>query len=159
MASDHLSVARFVHIPLIAGVLISGCQTMAQSKQEWDVERLCGRVEYVQRIPDKKFANTFSERRRGVGNLTMALFERRSGQPCCGSLVALETTKTARNGRFEFKTKRPGALWLTTNWHAKEYKVPIVNKQQNSSSSRCSEQGIGLDDSGNADWWATITVD
>jgi hypothetical protein len=110
VASDQLSVVRLMHIPLIAGVLVSGRQTMAQPKQEWDVERLCGRVEHVQRIPDKKFANTFSERHRGLSDLTMTLFERRDGQLCCDALVALEKTRTSRDGRFEFKTNEPGGF-------------------------------------------------
>jgi hypothetical protein len=148
-----------MHLPLVAVVVVSGCQIMAQPKKEWEVERICGRVEHVQRIRDRKFSDTFSERRQGLRDLMLSLFERRDGEPCCDALVALETARTGRGGRFEFKAKKPGNFWLTTNWNAKEYKVAVVNKQQRDSSATCSKQGIGLDDSGNADWWVTITLD
>jgi hypothetical protein len=160
VVSDQLSVARFRKIPIVAFTIVSLCRiSVAQDERKWDSDGLCGRVEHVQKIPDRKFSNTFSERRRGLRGRTLARFERRAGQRCCDGLVPLETTETGSNGRFEFKTKKPGDLWLTTNWHAKEYKIAIVSKQQEDSSTRCSKQGIGLDDSGNADWWVTITLD
>ena len=160
MASDQLSVVTFMKMPLSAVVIVSLCQaSLARQERKWDVDRLCGRIDQVQKIPDQKFANTFSERRRGLRGFPMALFERRGGQPCCKDMVALETTKTGKDGRFEFKTKDPGDFWLMTNWNAKQYKIAIVIKQPKDSSAMCSKQGIDLDDSGNAYWWVTITVD
>jgi hypothetical protein len=160
VASDQLSVVSFMKTPLIAVVIVGLCRSsLAQHERKWDVDRLCGRVDQAQIIPERKFATTFSERRRGLRDLPMALFERRDGQPCCDALVALETTKTGRNGRFEFKTKNPGDFWRMTNWNAKQYKIAVVSKQQKDSSAMCSKQGIDLDDTGNADWWVTITLD
>jgi hypothetical protein len=148
-----------MRIPIIIA-LAGGCHLVAAQQQKgWHVDRLCGRVDQVQRIPDRKFANTFSERRREIRDLPITLFARTDGQPCCDALVALETTKTSRDGRFEFRTKNSGEFWITTNWNAKEYKVAVVNKQRKDSSAICSNQGIDLDDSGNAGWWVTITVD
>jgi hypothetical protein len=70
----------------------------------------------------------------------------------------VETVKTRKDGSFEFKTK-PGRFWLATNWSGKEYEVAVVYQPERDSATKCSEQGIALDDAGNADWWLSVTVD
>jgi hypothetical protein len=160
VASDQLSVISFMKMLVTAFLIVTFCRlSVAEQERVWDVDRLCGRVEHVQRIPDRKLANTFSEQRRGLRDLQIALFQRRDGQHCCDARLAIETTRTGRGGRFEFKTKNTGNFWLTTNWNSKEYKIAVVNKQQKDSPAMCSNQGIALDDSGSAGWWVTITVD
>jgi hypothetical protein len=144
--------------PFLAALLLVPAMK-AQEKKPWKVDRLCGRVEYVQKIPDRKRANIFSEKRRALKNLPVTLFERPKNVLCCESSDAVETVKTGRGGHFEFKTRKTGDFWLTMNWNGKGYKLPLIYNQQKNSPTICSEQGLALDDNGSVDWWVTITVD
>jgi len=143
----------------ILAALLIGQSSHAQEKKPWDIDRLCGRLEHVQKVPDRKNANTFSENRKPLREVSVSLYGRRENEPCCAGLNALETIQTRKGGRFEFKTTRPGNYWLGMNWSGKEYRLGVVYKPQKNSTTMCSEQGIGLDDEGNADWWVTLTVD
>jgi hypothetical protein len=131
----------------------------AQEKKPWEIDRLCGKLEHVQKVPDRKHANTFSEKRKALREVSLSLYERREHQACCEGMNAVETTQTGRGGHFEFKTRKPGNFWMATNWSGKEYKLAVVYKLQNNSTTMCSQQGIGLDDEGDAEWWAIVTVD
>ena len=91
--------------------------------------------------------------------MPLGLYERRENQACCEGVNAVETTQTGRGGHFEFNTKKAGNFWMATKWRGKEYKLAIVYKPEKNSTTMCSQQGIALDDGGNADWWVTITVD
>jgi hypothetical protein len=73
-------------------------------------------------------------------------------------LDPVDTTTSSRGGQFEFKAVKPGNYWFTANWKEKEYKVALVSEAKNSAT-KCSEQGIQIDDEGTASWWITITVD
>jgi hypothetical protein len=131
----------------------------AQEKKPWNVDRLCGRLEHVQRTPGRHDPNTFSEKRKVLRDVSLSLYERRENEACCDGLNAVETTKTGRRGNFEFKTPKLGSYWLSTNWNGKISTVPIIYKPQKNPVTMCSEQGIQLDDQGNAEWWKTVTVD
>jgi hypothetical protein len=74
-------------------------------------------------------------------------------------LNPVETVTTGRSGHFEFKTKKLGSYWLATSWNGKEYKVAVEYKPTKNSQTLCSDQGIQLDDEGNANWWISIVVD
>jgi hypothetical protein len=131
----------------------------AQEKKPWNLDRLCGRLEHVQRTPSRRHSNNFSERRKALRNVSLSLYERRENEPCCDGVNAAETIQTGRGGHFEFKTKKAGTFLLSTNWSGKEYRLSVVYKPQKNSATTCSDQGIALDGEGNADWWVTVTVD
>ena len=146
-------------IVAILAITFIGQILHAQQKKPWKVDWLCGRLEYVQKIPDHKIANTFSEKRKALRDVSVGLHERHENGACCDGLNAVETIQTGRGGHFEFKTKKPGDFWMATNWSGKEYKLAVVYKPEKNSPTMCSQQGIALDGEGSADWWITITVD
>jgi hypothetical protein len=131
----------------------------AQDKKPWIVDRLCGQLDYVQRTAERHDPNSFSEKRKAVRDVSISLYERRENQPCCDGLNAVETAKTGRSGHFEFKTKTVGSYWLSTNWNGRSSTLPVVYETGKNPVTMCSEQGIQLDDQGNASWWITVTVD
>ena len=132
----------------------------AQGKKPWTIDRLCGKLDHIQRIPDRKHANNFSERREALRDVSVTLYEPREGEPCCSTANAvIEAAQSGRGGHFEFKTKKPGKFWLKANWNGKDYKLALVYEPSKNSTTLCSDQGIDLDDDGNAEWWATVTVD
>ena len=146
-------------IALILGLVLFAPGLHAQEKKPWNIDRLCGKLDHVQRIPDRKHANNFSERRKALRDVPLTLFERGDTENCCTTLNEIETVRSGRGGHFEFKTKKARNSWLRTNWNGKEYKLAIVFEPQRNSTTLCSDQGIDLDDDGDASWWATITVD
>jgi hypothetical protein len=131
----------------------------AQEKKPWEVDRLCGKLEQIQKIPDRKNSNPFSEKRIGLRDVALGVYERQENQPCCNGLATIETVRTSKGGHFEFKTKKPGNYWLSTNWNSRQYELAVSFKSERNPTTMCSQQGIALDGEGNADWWITITVD
>jgi hypothetical protein len=151
-------VERVRRIVLIT-MLLALASLAAQEKKPWERDRLCGKLDYVRRIPDRKNPGSFSEKRKALRDIPLGLYARHANEACCGSLNAVETSRSGRGGSFAFETKKPGDYWLATNWNGKEYKLAVVYKPEKNSKTLCSEQGIALDDEGNADWWAIVTVD
>ena len=137
---------------LIVALVLFAPTLFAQEKKPWQIDRFCGKIEYVQKIPDRKNANAFAEKRKALRDISLALYDKHENEPCCSDLRALETVHTGRGGHFEFKNQKPGNYWLSTNWNGKEYKVAIGFQPDKKSTTMCSQQGIALDDEGNADW-------
>jgi hypothetical protein len=131
----------------------------AQDKKPWSTGRLCGRLEHVERIPDRKHADNFSETRKALQGVPLIMYVRRENEACCGNLTPIDTAMTGKRGLFSFKEVKPAPYWLEANWNGKEYKVAVVQEPERNSSAICSEQGLKLDYAGNADWWITVTVD
>jgi len=145
-------------VPILVLALL-GPRLFSQEKQPWVVDRLCGKLDHLVPTPDRKNPSTVSEKRTALRDIQVILSERQDDQPCCDSSTKLETVRTRRGGYFEFKHAIAGDYWLSTNWMGKEYKIPVNFKPQKNSTTMCSQQGIDLDDQGNAGCWATVTVD
>jgi hypothetical protein len=146
------------NVPSIVALILIAQFLFAQEKP-LNVDRLCGRVEHVERTPERHDPNAYSEKRKALRDVSLSLFERRESEACCDGLKAIEATNTGRGGHFEFKTKKPGSYWLSTIWDGKNSTVPVIYERQKNSATMCSEQGIQLDDHGKAEWWITVTVD
>ena len=146
-------------IALIVALAFFAPRLFAQEKKPWEIDRLCGMLDHVVRTPDRKNPSTVSEKRTGLREIQLTLFERRDNQPCCNNSTAIETVRTGRGGHFEFKRAKAGNYWLSTNWKGREYKITVSFKPEKNSTIMCSQQGIDLDDEGNAGCWATVTLD
>ena len=147
------TLATFFMLLLIGQILC------AQEKKPWSVDRLCGRVDHVEEIPDRKNANTYTETRKALRDVALALYERRDSEACCNSSSLADKITTNRSGDFDFRNKKAGLYWLTTNWHGKQYQIAVEYKPEKDSVTKCSQQGISVDSAGNANWWVTVTVD
>jgi hypothetical protein len=127
----------------------------AQTRKPWTVDGLCGQVESVRRTPEKHNLNSFSQKRKSLRDVSLSLYERRStDEVCCDGAKAIETVTSGKGGHFHFNTRRLGNYWIGTNWNGKNSKIAVDYEPQKGSQSLCSEQGIQLDDQGNAEWWA-----
>jgi hypothetical protein len=144
---------------ILFGVILVAQLLCAQDKKPWRVARLCGCLEHVERIPDGKHVDNFSETREALQGVSLFMYERRENQTCCENLTPIDTAITGKKGLFNFKDVRPGTYWLKANWNGKEYKVAVVEESEKNSTAICSEQGVKIDNAGNADWWITVTVD
>jgi hypothetical protein len=143
----------------LLGLILIAHSLRAQNKQPWNIDRLCGRVEHVQRVPERHNPNSFSEKRKPLRDVQLSLYERRENKTCCAGFSPMETTQTRKNGGFDFQAAKPGNYWLITNWNGRESEVAVVYLPHRNSVTKCFEQGIALDDAGIADWWLSITVD
>jgi hypothetical protein len=143
----------------IVALLLLGPRLFAQEKKPWEIDRLCGKLDHVVRTPDRKNPSFISEKRTGLRDIQLTLFERHDDQACCESSTAIETVRTGRGGHFEFKRAKAGNYWLSTNWKGREYTITVSIKPEKNSMTMCSQQGVDLDDEGDAGCWATVTVD
>jgi hypothetical protein len=148
-------------VVVFAGVLLGTEPQLlhSQEKRPWDVGRICGRVEYVQRIPVRNTTNTFNEKRKALRGVALHLYNWQEGTPCCGDLAPVDSTISGKSGKFDFKQEAPSRYWLGTRWSGREYRVALVYRPKKDSQTMCSQQGIDLDDDGDMDWWETVTVD
>ena len=144
---------------LIFAVFIFAAVLHAQEEKPWQIDRLCGKLNHVVRIPDRKNANTVSEKRTALRDVPVTLYEQRNDEPCCIGETAIETVRTGKGGHFEFKNQKEGKYWLRTNWNGKEYTLAVGLKPEKNTTTMCSQQGVDLDDEGKAGWWVTIRVD
>ncbi len=86
-----------VPAPFLAAILI--VQGMnAQEKNPWIVDRICGRVEHVQRIPIKKQPNNYTEKRKDLKGIPLELYESPGGAPCCDALKKVGSTISGKGG-------------------------------------------------------------
>ena len=143
---------------LLAVVLVA--QTLcAQDKKPWTIGRLCGRLEHVERVPDRKHPETFSETRKALQGVPLVLYERHENESCCGDVTLIYTTMSGKRGLFSFKDVKPGLYWLEATWNERKYRVAVIQEPERKSLAICSEQGLEVNNAGNADWWITVTVD
>jgi hypothetical protein len=144
--------------PFLAAILVvQGLN--AQEKKPWGADQICGRVEYLKRIPEKKHPNSYSEKKKSLKDVRLELYEFDENQARCEGLKTVGSLASGRNGQFEFGPEKPGRYWLIAKWNSKEYKVDVIYEPQKKSSTICSQQGIWIEDDGNASWWITVTVD
>jgi hypothetical protein len=122
------------------------------------VDQLCGRIEYVERIPSRKHPDNYSEKRTGLTGLTLDLYVSRDGASCCVDSKRVGTTTSGRGARFDFKPVKEGDYWVSTTWKGKQYNVP-VSVGPPTLAEHCSFEGIAIDEKGNAFWFAAVTVD
>ncbi len=143
---------------VLFAVILVGHTLCAQDKKPWNIGRLCGRLEHVERTPDRKRADNFAETRKALRGIPLVIYKRHENEICCENLTPIDTT-TGKRGDFNFKDPQPGLYWLEANWNGNEYKVAVVYRAEKNSETICSQQGLQIDYAGNASWWITVTVD
>ena len=121
---------------ILAAILIAQA-LHAQERKPWNVDRVCGRIQYVRRIPIKKQPDNFSEKRKDLRGIPLELYESDGGPPCRESLRSVGTTISGKAGQFEFKPEKAGHYWLTAKWNGRDYKVAVVFEPQKKSSTIC----------------------
>jgi hypothetical protein len=131
----------------------------AQEKKPWNVDRICGRVEHVRRIPIKKQPDNYTEKRKGLRGVPLELYESNEGSSCGEHLKSVGAMISGKAGQFDFKPEQAGHYWLTAKWNGRDYKVAVVFVPQEKSSTICSLPGIQIEDEGDASWWLTVAVD
>ena len=92
------------HAVLFAMILV-GNMLCAQDKKPWNIDRLCGRLEHVEKIPDRKHADIFSEKRKALRDVRLVMYERQENEACCEKLSPIDETMTGKTVSSISKTR------------------------------------------------------
>jgi hypothetical protein len=71
-------VERVIRTLAVLAMLLITSAVHAQEKKPWNVDRICGRVEHVRRIPTKKQPDNYSEKRKNLRGIPLELYEEKS---------------------------------------------------------------------------------
>jgi len=113
-------------IILVLALLGGGSRPQADDSEKWNtVERMCGKLEWLEEIPVKGTTDTFNEKRMPVKKAEVRLYRRENDSPCCGATLFVTNAVTNRAGEFEFKKAVPGRYWIVAIVDGKEYSHAI----------------------------------
>jgi len=108
-------------------VLSFGVSGQAVDAEKWNtVERMCGKVEWVEKMPSKHDSNSYEEKRKSIKEAEVRLYQREGDAPCCGTNPSHAKAVTNRVGIFEFKNIAPGKYWLVIVTEAKQYSHAVT---------------------------------
>jgi hypothetical protein len=112
---------------IFLAVLPAGASGQAVDAEKWNtVERMCGKAEWVEKIPSKHDPNSYEEKRKSIKKAEVRLYQREGDAPCCGTNPPVAQSVTNREGIFEFKNIMPGKYWLVIVTGVKQYSHAVT---------------------------------
>jgi len=146
--------AVLLHFKLaLSMILIAASSASAgpavQEADEWElVAKLCGKLELVEHVADKKNPIIHAEKRSPITEAKLLAYERRDNSSCCRNAeVAAETTPN-KSGSFEFKNLPYGNYWFVAVVNQQQYVIPVLVKRTQEKLAVCSQLSFAIDDSG-----------
>jgi hypothetical protein len=116
---------------------------------DWElVAKLCGRLEQIDRVPDKSVPGAYSDKSRPVKETRLVAYEGRSNAECCANSKVAGETKSNKSGNFEFKGLTKGYYWLVTMIDRQEYHMPIRIGQLLDKQPVCSQMSFAVTPTG-----------
>jgi hypothetical protein len=141
-----------IRTALIMFLAATGLTAAAPAKPQfadWElVAKLCGKLEQIDRIPDKTLPDVYSSKNRPVKDATLIAYEGRTTVECCANSKVAGETKSNKSGDFEFKGLTKGYYWLVTTIDRQEYRMAIRIGQLQDKQPVCSQMSFALDPSG-----------
>ena len=120
-----------------------------QEADEWElVAKLCGKLELVERVLDKKNPITYVEKRSPITDAKLLAYERRDTSPCCRNAEVAAETAPNKSGAFEFKNLPYGNYWFVAVVNKQQYVIPILVKKTQEKLAVCSQLFFAIEDSG-----------
>lgn len=121
----------------------------AQESDEWElVAKLCGKLEYVDHVPDKTNPIRYLEKRRPVADAKLVAYERVGNSICCRNAQVIAETKPDKSGSFEFKGLPYGNYWFAAVVDQKQYVIPVLVKRTQEKLAVCSQMSFAIEDTG-----------
>jgi hypothetical protein len=141
--------------------VLLGAGSLAQKSTEPPlprVERLCGKLQHVRDIPEKKNSRTLIQKTTNLSSAVVSLYPFDEKGNCCEMISALEKTITGRWGSFHLKENglARGTYWLVAEAGGRQYKMLIQFVPQRNSIKPCSEIYWQVTDEGQ--FWITETI-
>jgi hypothetical protein len=127
-------------------ILASPVQPQAEN---WElVSKLCGRLEHIDRTPDKKNPIQYSMKNRPIKNAKLVAYEAPNNTTCCSNVPVAGETTTNETGAFEFKGLANGYYWLVAHVDSRDYRMSIRIGQLKDKQPVCSQMSFEIDASG-----------
>ena len=112
---------------IFLAVLPFGASGQVVDAEKWNtVERMCGKAEWVEKIPSKHDPNSYEEKRKSVKKAEVRLYQREGDVPCCGTNPPIAQSVTNREGIFKFKNIVSGKYWLVIVTGVKQYSHAVT---------------------------------
>jgi len=111
---------------ILFGLLVFsfGSQTVNAEKCN-TIERPCGKVEWLQRIPVKGNTSSYDEKRRAIKKAEVRLYRREKSVPCCGESSPVAQATSGKDGIFELGSVAPGNYWIVILAEGKQYSLAV----------------------------------
>jgi hypothetical protein len=103
---------------LLATFAVGQSQSPEELKRWNSVDRLCGRLEHIERRGD---GDTRQDKTKSLKGVVLKLYQRDS-VPCCESVYPAATVKAGRGGGFSFANIKPGPYRLVADVRGREFK-------------------------------------
>jgi hypothetical protein len=132
---------------ILVATLFLGSSTLSQTVdlEKWNtVELLCGKLIQVQQIPEKRRANSFTEKQTPIKNATLLLYHRDKEASCCTTESLTAETVSRKDGSFAFKNITSGPYWIVGRVSGTEYKLALTYKPDSKSGATCPELSYEL---------------
>ena len=134
-------------------VLAAASWTLAapapQESDEWElVAKLCGKLEYVDHVPDKNNPILYLEKRRPIADAKLLAYERSGNSPCCRNSQVIAETKPNKSGEFEFKGLPYGNYWFVAVVDQKQHTIPVLVRRTQEKLAVCSQMSFAVEDTG-----------
>lgn len=111
---------------ILVGSLLAASVPQAVDTEKWNaVERMCGKLEWVEEIPVKGKGAEFEEKSRPLKKVDIRLYRRENESSCCGMGLPIARAVTNGRGEFDFKNLVPGSYWVMVEVDGKEYSHAI----------------------------------
>jgi len=140
---------------LLATFAVGQSQSPEELKRWNSVDRLCGRLEHIERRGD---GDTRPDKTKSLKGVVLKLYQRDT-VPGCESVYPTVQAKTGRGGGFSFANLEPGPYWLVADVKGREFKMDIRFQPGKGVDTLCSDQRFQVYDSGQFQLGKIITVD
>ena len=151
---------KTILVAIIAATSLAQAAPGQKKADDWDVvPKLCGKLQHIERIPDKTIPNAYSEKSRPLKNINLRAYERRNDSDCCKTVPIVAETASNRTGAFDFKRLPAGMYWLVATIENREYKTPVRIQQTKNNQPLCSDLSYAIEDSGEFTLRVRVTID
>ena len=140
---------RAALIAVLSAATLTVAAPVQPQSYEWElVARICGKLEHIDRIPDKRIPGKYSEKHLPVKDAKLLVYEGFSNSPCCKTVPVFAEARSSKSGTFEFKGLPTGNYFLVANVDTKEYRMAIRVQKTNDRQPVCSQTSFIIEESG-----------
>ncbi len=111
---------------LLIGSLLFSSVPQGVDTEKWNtVGRMCGKLEWVEKIPVNRKGTEFEEKSKPLKKVDIRLYRRESESSCCATGQPIARVMTNGRGEFDFKNLVPGSYWMVVEVDGKQYSHAI----------------------------------
>ena len=140
---------RIVLIVLLAAATCTLATPVRSQSYDFElVAKLCGKLEQIDRTPDKRIPGKYSTKYLPVKNARLMAYERNRGTTCCKTAKLVGEIRSSSSGTFEFKGLQTGDYWLVAAVEQQEYQMAVRVQQLRDKQPVCKQMSFAIGESG-----------